>query len=324
MNLFARCAIGICITFWLLVSSSAAHAEAWNSVGPFGTLLSNNDVISGQTNAVAIDPRDVNILYLGASEGGLWKTRDGGNSWIALTDTQLVRKLPSGASKGTLSVGAIAINPSNPETIYAGTGDPNQACCFYGASLGVFRSTDGGGTWTPTGVNPNQPSCENGAVGQSTVNRMLVVPGRPTHLLAATNAGLFRYAENGSDCWLRLTNGLPLSGNATDLVVDPYQSNLYVAFSSTGIFKSKDLTGAQWTMLTGGLPAANTFGRLALAFGGRTGVGFGQPLPLVYAGINAQGKYRLFVTKDGGSTWTELPNPPSDGQIGFNNTGGLV
>src|SRR5438477_13130250 len=109
MNLVARCAINLCMTIWLLASFSAAHAEAWTSVGPFGTLLSNNDVISGQTNAVAIDPRDVNILYLGASEGGLWKTRDGGNSWIPLTDTQLVRQLASGASKGTLSVGAIAI-----------------------------------------------------------------------------------------------------------------------------------------------------------------------------------------------------------------------
>jgi hypothetical protein len=55
MNLVARCAIGICMTFWLLASSSAAHAEAWTSVGPLVTLLSNNDVISGQTNAVAID-----------------------------------------------------------------------------------------------------------------------------------------------------------------------------------------------------------------------------------------------------------------------------
>ena len=303
-----------------LSTVSVALAEGWISIGPFGTPLANHDVISGQTNAVAIDPRDVNVIYLGASEGGVWKTRDGGIDWIPLTDTQLVRKLPSGISKGTMSIGALAINPSNPQVVYAGTGDPNVACCFVGASLGVFRSTDGGSSWLPTGADPNKAGCQNGAIGQATVNRMLVVPGRRTAVLAATNVGLFSYAEDGNDCWQRLANGLPQSGNASDLVVDPFLNNLYVAFSSSGIFKSNDLTGAQWTMLGGGLPQAGTFRRVALAFGGRTGVGFGQPLPLVYAGMDGISKYRMFVTKDGGATWTELPSPPSDGQLSFNNT----
>jgi hypothetical protein len=175
----------------------------------------------------------------------VWKTSDGGARWIPLTDTQLVRQLPSGTTKGTMSIGALAINPANPQTVYVGTGDPNVACCFIGASLGVFRSTDGGTTWVPTGTNPTQAGCQNGAVGQSTINRILVIPARPTTVLAATNVGLFSYTENGSDCWLRLTNGLPQSGNAIDLIADPYQGNLYVAFRSNGIFKSKDLTGGQ-------------------------------------------------------------------------------
>jgi hypothetical protein len=111
---------------------------------------------------------------------------------------------------------------------------------------------------------------------------------------------------------------LPVSGNAIDLVVDPYQGALYVAFSSQGIFKSTDLTGVQWKALGGCLPTSG-FGRIALAFGGRGGLGFSQPLPLVYAGFDAKGTYRLFVTKDGGDSWSELPSPPSDGQLGFNN-----
>src|SRR6185437_5856663 len=146
-----------------LSTVSVALAEGWISIGPFGTPLANHDVISGQTNAVAIDPRDVNVIYLGASEGGVWKTRDGGIDWIPLTDTQLVRKLPSGISKGTMSIGALAINPSNPQVVYAGTGDPNVACCFVGASLGVFRSTDGGSSWLPTGADPNRAGCPAGA-----------------------------------------------------------------------------------------------------------------------------------------------------------------
>lgn len=298
---------------------SAAGAEEWISIGPFGTALINNDVISGQVNALAVDPRDANILYVGASEGGVWKTRDGGATWTALTDTQLVRKLPTGKNRGTLSIGALAIDPGNSQTIYAGTGDPNVACCFAGPGLGVFRSTDSGNTWVPMGVNLNQAGCENGAIEQTTVNRILVVPGRPAVVYAATNAGLFNYRENATDCWKRLTYGMPMSGRAIDLVADPYRGALYVAFHSQGIFKSNDLSGAQWQPLTGGLPATG-FGRIAFAFGGRVGVGFSQPLPLLYAGFNdvVANKYRLFNTVNGGDQWSELPSPPSDGQLDFN------
>ena len=74
----------------------------------------------------------------------------------------------------------------------------------------------------------------------------------------------------------------------------------------------------QWTMLAGGLPTSG-FGRIALAYGGRS-LGFAPPQPIVYAGFDAEGEiYRLFVTRDAGNTWTELPSPPSDGQLGFNN-----
>jgi photosystem II stability/assembly factor-like uncharacterized protein len=318
----------ICVLAGLLSIGfcTRAGAEEWISIGPFGTLLANHDVISGQVNAIAVDPRDANIVYVGASEGGVWKTTDGGGSWAVLTDTQLVRKLPSGKSKGTLSIGSIALDPSNSLNVYVGTGDPNVAFRFVGPSLGVFRSTDGGNTWAPLGINLSR--CENGTMSQRTVNRLLVVPrpGRPTIVYAATNFGLFRYRENGRDCWRRLTNGLPpFFGNAIDLVADPYQGALYVAYSGLGVFKSTDLSGAQWAMLGGGLPTSG-FGRIALAFGGRTGVGFSQPLPLVYAGFDAGFDasnapiYRLFVTKDGGGTWSELPSPPSDGQLFFNNT----
>jgi hypothetical protein len=313
------------ISFFLIASSvlyttlSTARAEQWVSIGPFGMPIANHDVIDGQANAIAVDPRDANIIYLGAAEGGVWKTRDGGGSWIPLTDTQLVRRQSSGSMKATMSIGAIAIDPGKPQTVYVGTGDPNPAtCCFAGAGLGVFRSADGGSSWVPTGADPNKIGCSNGAIGRSVVNRIVVVPGRQTSVFGATNSGVYRYREDGTDCWVFLMNGIP-SGNAIDMVADPYQSALYVGFWSQGVFKSNDLSGNQWQMLAGGLPTSD-FGRIALAFGGRTGIGFSQPLPLVYAGFAfSQDVYRLFVTRDGGSNWTELPLPPHDGQLGFNN-----
>ncbi|HEX2655465.1 MAG TPA: hypothetical protein VHN11_17680 [Xanthobacteraceae bacterium] len=73
-------------------------------------------------------------------------------------------------------------------------------------------------------------------------------------------------------------------------------------------------------MLGGGLPSSPVF-RIALAFGGRTGIGFSNPQPIVYAGFAVTNDvYRLFVTRDGGVNWTELSSPPHDpGQLSFNN-----
>jgi len=330
-----------------LIAAREAPAEEWFSIGPFGTELANNDVISGQTNCVAVHPYDANTLYIGASEGGVWRTTDGGANWLALTDTQLVRKQQNGKSKATLSIGAIAIDPRNPRNIYSGTGDPHQATGIIGPALGVFRSTDAGDSWKPTGVDLTK--CGNAAMAAATVNRIVIVPGgiptrlpdkndkaaestpvrlppfiQPTQVFAATSMGLFLYNEDGRDCWVRLTNGLPVSGGADDLITDPYQHVFYVAFFSQGIFKSTDLTGSQWKQLTNGLPASG-FGWIALAFGGRTGIGFSQPLPLVYAGYNANNTYKFFQTVNGGDNWTEMPSPPSpsppsNGQLDFNNT----
>jgi hypothetical protein len=295
-----------------------AHAEGWISIGPFGLEIPNQDVINGQANTLAVDPRDANIIYLGAAEGGVWKTRDGGGSWISLTDTQLVRTLGDGTLKGTMSIGALAIDPGKPQTVYAGTGDPNVACCFWGPPLGVFRSIDGGSSWTPTGADALKAGCSNAVIGISVVYRIVVVPGRQSTIFAATSSGVYRYREDGSDCWQLLVNGLPQSGRVNDMVADPYQGALYAAYPAQGIFKS-DLTGNQWQMLAGGLPTSAAF-RIALAFGGRTGVGFTSPQPIVYAGYGVTNDvYRLFVTRDGGATWTELPSPPHDGQLSFNN-----
>ena len=312
--------VGSVLVLALFVTLSTARGQGWVSIGPVGLEIPNHDVINGQANTLAVDPRDANIIYLGAAEGGVWKTRDGGESWIPLTDTQLVRTLSDGSLKGTMSIGALAIDPGKPLTVYAGTGDPNFACCFVGRGLGVFRSVDGGSNWTPTGADVSKAGCSNAVMGISVVNRIVIVPGRQSTLFAATNSGVYRYPEDGSDCWQLLTNGLPQSGRVivNDIVADPYQGALYAAFPDKGIFKS-DFTGNQWQMLAGGLPTSPVF-RIALAFGGRTGIGFSNPLPIVYAGFAVTNDvYRLFVTRDGGTNWTELPSPPHDGQLSFNN-----
>jgi hypothetical protein len=299
-------------------AQSIFSPEQWLSVGPFGIPLSNNNVQSGQVNTVVVHPRDDNTLYIGAAEGGVWKTANGGASWRPLTDFQLVRDDVFGTRRATVSIGSLAIDPTTTETVYAGTGDPNPATgIFIGRGLGVFRSTDGGNNWTVTGKSLFQIGCGNAAMSAATVNRLVAATGQPTVVFAATNLGVFSYRDDSNDCWKRLTSGLPPSGNAIDLALDRFRGALYVAFFSQGIFKSNDPLGQSWSKLTNGIPSTG-FGRIALTFGGRS-LGFGAPAQLIYAGFNGPGTYRLFKTANGGASWTELPSPPNQGQLDFNN-----
>ncbi len=293
--------------------------EAWVSIGHFGIPLSNNDVISGQVNAVAVDPRGTRTLYIGASEGGVWKTSDYGATWRPLTDSKLVREIVRAGTdfvvhKGTSAVGAIALDPDRPDTVYVGTGNPNPAITLpQTTGLGVFRSTDGGEYWSPLGRDPSSRYCPaNKLMSQAVVNRIVVSRGSPNVVYAATDMGLFAYAEE-SDCWKNFPD--LAAGGASDLAFDAFRRVLYVAVAGQGVFRSSEPLGQKWTKLNGGFP--DKFGRVALAFGGRTI--FGDPAPVVYAGFASSTGYQLFKTGDGGDSWARLPSPPDEGQLNFNN-----
>ncbi len=233
-------------------------------------------MISGQVNALAIDPRDANIIYIGSAEGGVWKTRDGGGSWIPLTDTKTRPHAPERLVQGTLSIGALAIDPGKPQTVYAGTGDPNIACCFWGPALGVFRSMEAARTGLQRVANAQKAGCSNAAIGISVVNRIVVIPGRQSTVFAATNSGLYRYREDGSDCWANLMNGLPQSGAplVNDINRRSVCGSLVCSLSCTGYLQVRSYrqTSGRCSPVVCRLPPP-VF-RIALAFGGRTGWAF--------------------------------------------------
>ena len=159
----------------------------WSPLGPSDAVGGTN---LGRVNAIAFDPRNPKILYIGAADGGLWKSRDSGSSWTPLTDT-----MP------TLSVADIAIDPISPRNIYVATGDGfGYGNPFWGGtySIGVWKSTNGGITWSATGLTLQ--------VGQNrTIRRLAIHPANPKILLAATSAGLFRTADAGAS-WISLWN----------------------------------------------------------------------------------------------------------------------
>lgn len=217
-------------------------ANNWQQLGPdpiTGEQMGDFGIdSSGRTTAVIIHPTDPNTVYIGAAQGGVWKTTDGGNTFVPLTDSQ-----------ATLAVGTMAIDPSNPNTLYVGTGEPHGSDSYYG--LGVLKTTNGGQSWQLLGSDT--------FVGQAFAN-IVVHPSNPNLLYAATGytktrdnhpqtgtPGVYR-STNGGQSWQLLASACGGNGCASSsaLVMPSNNPNtLYAAFDGFGIYKSTD-GGASW------------------------------------------------------------------------------
>ena len=127
----------------LLEEARPPAADAWRPLGPsgipdgqtYGSGPGSTAVMSGRVTAIAVDPGDSNHVLVGSAAGGVWQTHDGGASWSPQTDDQPV-----------LSIGAIAFDPSDPSTVFAGTGEGNSE--YRALGQGLLVSHDGGTTWT--------------------------------------------------------------------------------------------------------------------------------------------------------------------------------
>jgi photosystem II stability/assembly factor-like uncharacterized protein len=157
-------------------------AQGWRPLGPFciphgqtyGSGPGSRPAVAGRISAVAVDPGDADHILIGAAGGGVWETRDGGDTWQPRTDNQ-----PS------LAMGAIAFDPSNPSMVYAGTGEGDA---IFRLGAGLLRSTDGGTTWAVHAAAP--------FVGSGFYD-LVVDPLDGNHLLAGTRSGPFSVSPTG-------------------------------------------------------------------------------------------------------------------------------
>jgi hypothetical protein len=156
----------------------------WTSLGP--TSSTGGYAGIGRVNCIAFHPSDLNTFWVGTPAGGLWKTSNGGNSWTVLTDDNAV-----------LGVSAIVI-PTDyaiSNTIYIGTGDRDA---FDNVSVGVLKSSDGGSTWSSTGLTFSPGNWEE-------VNAMLILPGNNNTIYTATTDGLYKTVNAGVS-WTKLNS----------------------------------------------------------------------------------------------------------------------
>jgi hypothetical protein len=254
---------------WVGLGPSPIAAEYWSGNAP----------ASGRVNSVVVDPRNGNVAYAAAAYGGVWKTLDGGALWSPMTD-----------GLSNLSSGAVALDPLNPDIVWYATGEQNFAIDSYGGD-GLFKSPDGGVTWTKIAAAS--------AVG-SYISRFVVHPTTPTTLFAASERGVVRSTDGGTNWTVMLG-----SSWCTDLVVNPTSPNiLYAALLYLGIYRSTD-GGANWTPLSQGLPSSGFF---------RPNLAIAPSDPnVLLAGFDSSADYTLlglYRTTDGGDDWTQLVNTP--------------
>ena len=249
---------------WLLIGPQATGSPFF---APF---------TSGRVTALAVDPRDPtgNSVFLGGADGGVWKTTNGGTTWIPLFDYQPL-----------VSVGSLVVDSTtNPSTVYVGTGEDNfGGDNVYGA--GVFKSTDGCATWTPDNTfkipSPLDQTRQGPLIGALAVNR---APGKNNILLAgvrgrgsALQSGVWCSADSGLT-WIHV---LPViaptaTGDPATDIVFASDGTAFAALgfpfgdTNNGIYKtSAPVTSCAiaWNTL-GNFPAGtpvSKFGRIALA-----------------------------------------------------------
>jgi hypothetical protein len=275
------------------------NGETWSSLGPVTMTMLNWTMgrVSGRVAAFAVHPTNENVLYLGGASGGVWRTTNGGTSWTPVLD-----------SAGTLTIGAITVQPTNGNVVWVGTGERQSSCSRY-FGLGLFRSIDGGATFQArngSGTTALQLSYVGSIAVHPTNGQELLVSGEGFCQADGTKAagGVFR-STNGGASWTRV-----LSGSGSDVIYHPTTPNVvYAAMSNDGVYKSTN-SGQTWTLSSSGMVTGSAIGRLRLALAPSN-------TTRLYALSSSS---RLYRTSDAAASWTLRNSAACEGQCTYNLT----
>ena len=263
----------------------------WRMIGPFR---------GGRTVAAAGVPSQPNVFYIGVNNGGVWKTTDYGRVWTPIFDDQ-----PTG------SIGAIAIAPSDPNVIYAGSGEGLQRPDL-STGDGIYKSADAGKTWTHYGLRDGQ-QIPMIAVDPRDANRLFAaVLGHPYG--PNEERGIFRSLDGGRSFQRVLYRDENTGG--IDVAIDPANPRIvYAALweqqhgpwenavftgNGSGYFKSTD-GGTTWRQITKGLPATGELlGRVGLE------VCAANPKRLYAIAGTTKESGGLYRSDDAGESWQRM------------------
>lgn len=284
-----------------LASPTAATAQAAISTSDMATMYPRQigpAVTGGRIHDVEALPNDPSTIFVGAASGGLWKTTNRGQTWVNVFADQPVS-----------TFGDIAISRSNSDVMYAGTGEQqNRQSTSYGN--GVYRSEDGGDSWTHLGLEETR---HTGKIVIHPSDPDVVYVGALGNLWAGSDdRGVYR-STNGGRSFEKVLYIDEFTG-VIDMAIDPSNpDNVYAATyqrlrrtwgfngggPGSGIWKSTD-GGDNWIELEGGLPSGDK---------GRIGIALAESNPQVLMALvesadsDAQGVYR---TENGGLLWEKV------------------
>lgn len=269
---------------------------SWRSIGPA--------TMSGRIIDLAIHPKTPRTWFVAAASGGIWKTTNAGTTFTPVFDAQ-----------STYSIGSVTIDPVNPNVVWVGTGENNyQRAVGYGD--GVFKSVDGGATWSNVGLKASEH-----------IGRIVIDPTNPDNVFVASQGpawspggerGLY-HTTDGGKTWTRVLGGGDWVG-VNDVQMDPRNPKILIATThvrqrrvwgqvsggpESAIHRSTD-GGATWTKVTSGLPTEEM---------GRIGLSISPKDPdVVYAIIEGGGdRTGVYRSTDIGASWTRMGGTSTSG-----------
>jgi hypothetical protein len=304
----------------------------------------NYGIVSGRINSVAIHPTDHSIVYLGVSNGGVWKTTNcctEDTAWTPLTDGPMI---------STLTIDEVTLDPNDPDTIYVATGDFRPSGASRGAQ-GILKSTDAGASWTVLGEDVFVPirgagtgAGSTASSGYDAVAAVKVDPNNSDTLIAGTKIGYYMSYDAGANwtgpCYTNsYTNTLnDQRQDNTEILVrdDGATTTIYYAIGrsssaqngANGIYTATMPTGGSgcatgWNLITrgdNGWPENTGNGTPSASKPGRIDIAIAPSNPqIVYAAaedLDAGGVLGIWRSTDGGATWEQRSETSNDQTVG--------
>ncbi|MEM6827739.1 MAG: glycosyl hydrolase [Pseudomonadota bacterium] len=278
------------------LSSPTFNAFELRNIGPA--------FMSGRIADIAIVQDDPATWYVAVGSGGVWKTENAGTTWTSLFDGQ-----------GAYSIGTVALDPSDPNRVWVGTGE-NNGGRHLGFGDGIYRSNDGGKTWQNLGLKQSEH-----------ISKIIVHPEDPNTVWVASQGplwspggerGVFKTTDGGKT-WENVLASGEYTG-ATDMLIDPRNPDrLYAAMwqhhrtvaayvgggPESGLYKSED-GGETWEELKTGLPTGNM---------GKIGMAISPIRPdVVYAAIETDRREGgVWRSENRGASWTKMSDEVGQG-----------